>query len=317
MVANKVTRRLGCELEFDGDREKDVVRMIDTLAGRKDLGHLVSHLLRLAFESPEVYGNGKEVRQLVDKMMEYGTSPTRYKYFETVDRAVEEMKCKIDSIYSMAFKMYMLAEFGKRMGIADKADALLSASFILERQITSLCMDLGVDNLNHTFISNKLSDTKSKADEALEYIIESYSEISNEIVSTVEQNTHSNVQNIQTNQTQQPGVDLKQFKEIMENIADKMSESISDGISKSLSESLKNVSFNVESASLKDTAISNQNNGTGTNDPDVSKDRNEADNEIIELVEKRDRNQANPDEALEIKIPTGDVANQFKAWMLD
>lgn len=175
------TKRLGPDLYFDPQKEKDILEAVDYLASKKSLGHLVSHLLRLAFESPEVYGNGQEVKQLVDKMTEYGMTPTRYNYFMQVSKEMEAMKKKIDTIYDMAYKTYTLAQMGKFLGLEEKSDNCLRATFLLERQVTDLCMSIGVTNLNHMFVSNKLEDTHEKADKVLEFILESYDNIISEL----------------------------------------------------------------------------------------------------------------------------------------
>lgn len=178
-------KRLGAQLSFDPDKEKDILNAIEGLAGSKKLGDLVSHLLRLAFESPEVYGNGQEVRQLINTMMEYGISPTRYNFFNQISRDMETLKKKVDTIYDMAYKTYTLSQMGKFLGIEEKADNCLRATFLLERQITEMCTTLGVTNMNHSFVSNKIQDTHARAEQALEYIIESYDSIINELKASV------------------------------------------------------------------------------------------------------------------------------------
>lgn len=178
-------KRLGPTLKFDPVKEKDILNAIEVLSSGKKLGDLVSHLLRLAFESPEVYGNGQEVRQLVDKMMEYGMSPTRYNFFNQVSKEMETIKKKVDTIYDMTYKMYTLAQMGKFLGLEEKADNSFRATFLLERQITEICTALGVYNMNHSFLSNKLEDTHQRAETVLEYIIESYDNIVNELKSSM------------------------------------------------------------------------------------------------------------------------------------
>ena len=174
-------RRIGPTLMFDPNREKDILACIDKLNGTRELAHLISHLLRLAFESPEVFGTGKEVLSLIDKMEKCGVSPTRYSYFNQLNKEVEAMKKKIDSIYEMSYKTYMLAQMGKHLGLEQKSENNLRASFILERQASEMCDILGVTNINHVFASNKLDDVKSKSGEVLEYIIDSYDGILSEI----------------------------------------------------------------------------------------------------------------------------------------
>ncbi len=78
-------------------------------------------------------------------------------------------------------KVYTLAQFGKRLGLEGKAKNLLMSEFILEKQVNDLCDTLGVDNLNHVFNSNKFEVAKERAEQSLEYIVESYDNIVQEL----------------------------------------------------------------------------------------------------------------------------------------
>lgn len=173
--------RRGPSLSFDPDKEKDLIDAVEKLSSSHKLGILMTHLLRLAFESPEVYGNGQEVKDLIAKMSDLGMSPTRYTYFTQISKDIEAMKRKVDTIYDLSYKTYMLAQMGKFLGLEGKSDNNLLASFVLERQLTDLCTTLGVSNLNHSFNSNKLEDVHKKADTIMEFIIESYDSILNEL----------------------------------------------------------------------------------------------------------------------------------------
>lgn len=172
-------------LTFDSDREKDLIKVVTSLKDRKKLGILTAHLIRIALESPETYGTRNEVNQVLSKLDELGVTPTRYNYFNQISKEVAEMKAKIDAVYDMAYKMYMLALAGKRLGLEEKSDNMLMASFLLERQVSDLCSAIGVDNLNHIFSSNKLDDTHQRANESLEYIIESYDNVIKELKNSV------------------------------------------------------------------------------------------------------------------------------------
>ena len=187
------TKRLGGECKFDAEREADICNCVQTLSERRAIGEFISHLLRLAFESPEVFGDGKEVLSIISRMNKLGMTPTRYAYFDKITKEVNDMKHKVDEIYEMASKTYMLAQMGKRLGIEDKAENTLRASFLLERQITDMCYKIGVDNLNHTFASNKLENTKERADKALEYILESYDGIIKELKANLTAEVTGNV----------------------------------------------------------------------------------------------------------------------------
>lgn len=178
--------RNGANLGFDSEREADIVEAVKKLSNSHKLGTLLSHLIRLAFESPEVYGNGDEVENLLAKMRDLGTTPTRYTYFNQITKEIEEMKMRVDSIYEMTLKTYTMCLMGKHLGLKDKSDNSLVATFLLERQIEAMCSKLGVDNMNHSFASNKLYDTHNKAQEIMEYILECYDGVVDELRTQLE-----------------------------------------------------------------------------------------------------------------------------------
>lgn len=173
--------RLGSTLTFDPQKEKDILEGISRYTSSNELSILIAHLLRLAFESPEIFGDNKEVRAILKQMDKLGMTPTRYNFFAQISKELETMKQKIDSVYDIAYKSYILAQMGKRLGLEEKADNNLMAAFILERQITDLCVSLGVSNMKHIFASNKIEDVHKKADDVLEFILESYDDIVTEL----------------------------------------------------------------------------------------------------------------------------------------
>lgn len=178
-------RLWGASVSFDETKEADIIECVREMSKSHKLGRFMAHLLRLAFESPEVFGNGKEVLSIVDKMSECNLTPTRHAYFNQVNKDVEAMKKKVDDIYDIAYKTYMLAQMGKRIGLEEKSKNLLRSTFLLERQTSELCDKLGINDLNHTFASNKLMDTEEKAKDVLEVLITSYEDIIDEIRTSV------------------------------------------------------------------------------------------------------------------------------------
>lgn len=228
-------------LTFDEDKEKDLINIVNNLKDRKKLGIFITNLIRIALESPEVYGTRNEVNQVLAKIDELGITPCRYTYFSQLSKEVNDIKKKVDSIYNMAYKTYMLAQMGKHLGLEDKSTNLMLASFILERQVTELCKNIGVDNLNHTFASNKLADTKIKADEVMEFIIESYDSLVDELKKSLTSDgivmvAQGQVPSVaQSNQSQQISVD--QGKPIVNATDNSSNTSSSSGEDKPVGES--------------------------------------------------------------------------------
>ena len=161
--------------------EKDLYDTLDKMSNKGNLGHLVTHLIRIVYESPEAFDNTGEVKRAIVKMQELGMTPTRYKYFDKLAKDVGDIRKKVDSIYDIAYKTYMLGLMNKYMGIEARADSSLKAAFILERQIDQMCESLGITDMNHTYESNKLEDVHERASKVFEYILESYDGIIQEL----------------------------------------------------------------------------------------------------------------------------------------
>lgn len=182
----KVEFRLGSTIVFDSEKEKDLIDLVERASKQHKLGELLSHLLRMYSETPEKLKEPtNEITKSLVEMSKYGLTPKRYEFFNQVSKEIEDMKCKVDTIYDMCFKMYTLAQFGKRIGLEGKSNNMLMAEFMLEKQLTDLCDKLGIDNVRHTFSSNKLETAQQKSADVLEYILETYDSIVNELKETI------------------------------------------------------------------------------------------------------------------------------------
>lgn len=175
--------RLGSTLNFDSEKEKDIVEFIGQLNSSHRTGQFLSCLIRLAFDNPEIIKKGASVEQteLLSQINKLGMSETRKKFITAVNSEIVEMKRKVDGIYDMATKMYMMALAGNRLGIEKKSDNTLIANFVLERQLQEINDRLGENSVNSVFASNRLDTEHKKAEEYLEFIINSYTSIFNEL----------------------------------------------------------------------------------------------------------------------------------------
>lgn len=174
--------KLGSTVKLDEEKEKDLIDLVNRATTQHKLGEIIGHLLRIYNENPEeLNGNKESLTKLIIEMSDFGLTPNRYKFFNQVTKDVADIKRTVDKIYEMSLKTYTLAQFGKRAGLEGKSNNMLLASFLLERQLTDLCDTLGVNNLNHTFSSNKLEIAQKNADETLEFILESYDNIVEEL----------------------------------------------------------------------------------------------------------------------------------------
>lgn len=210
--------RLGSQLSFDEQQEADIIKAIETMNASHKSGQFISNLIRIAFDCPEIMDNnsGKYEKGAILKAMENsGLSYNRQAFMYQITKEVDAMKKKVDEMYSIILKTYMLGQMGKHLGLEEKADNELMAQFVIEKQLKELQDALGISLTSSVFASNRKQDIEKIADDALEYIIESYSGIVNELKTIV-----SNVQTVQVQTVQQPVTQFQQVDEPENNVAE-------------------------------------------------------------------------------------------------
>lgn len=107
-------------------------------------------------------------------------------YLENSRIELNKMKWKIDKIYDMTMQMYILAQFGKRIGLDSKAKNLYRTQFILRKQLKELEDILGVGINTH---DNSMDSLDELSERVLEYIITSYDGVVNEIKDSILNNS--------------------------------------------------------------------------------------------------------------------------------
>lgn len=168
--------RLGCNISFDDQKETDIIEFVQSVTARHKMPELLSHLLRIACEKPEVLNYREKVPETIDVMTQLGMTPERYKFFKQVSDDVNKLKDKVDKIYDMALGVYTMAMVNKELGIEDKGKNLLVAQLTLQRQINTISTVLGLEDVGHTYHSNRLDMAQKQADEILELLIRSRSD---------------------------------------------------------------------------------------------------------------------------------------------
>ncbi len=176
--------KLGATLFFDSEQEKDIVEEVDKLRAQHKLGGFINNTIRFAYKYNEQFRK------------EFGVADNiagdRKKFFAETTAKVDELKSKIDSIYEMTNKLYMLTLFGKKIGIEDRAKNLMMAQFMLRKQTDDLCRILGIGNLESKYTSEKINEVNKNVDEMLEFIINYYDGIVNEIKENYESSQQVN-----------------------------------------------------------------------------------------------------------------------------
>ena len=137
---------------------------------------------------------------VIKALDEAGIFYSRKNFFDSLTKEVNLMKQKVDKMYEMVLKTYILGQMGKKLGLEEKADNLLMAQFVVEKQLKEIQDLLGITLGSSVLASNKKQEVEKIADNALEYIIESYSGIMNELKNTqhvIVQNVVGGEQNVQ------------------------------------------------------------------------------------------------------------------------
>ena len=164
-------------MSFHPEKEKYIIDALEKLNSSNALGDYMEALVRLTMDNPEDIGRNPE---FLAKVKSFGLTPVAKHHYDECRQATAEMKRKVDAIYDMCLKMLTLCQFGKMLGIEDKAQNSARAQFILEKQLNEFMYNLGIDNVS-AFESCKITNIKDKADDILEYIINTYDGIVQEI----------------------------------------------------------------------------------------------------------------------------------------
>ena len=201
--------RLGSTITFDSKMEKDIADRVDNLSSSRKLGPLISNILRVVLESPETVVSQEKLIKAVEEVDKYGMTKERHDFFSGISKEIEQMKHKVDAMYDMNTKLVAAAKFGKAMGIEDKTKNMLAAQFTLEKQLNEITSKLGITHTNHIFKSDRIHDVYDRADETLEFIIDTHGNILSELEELINKKIEINV-----NVSGASGVDLsKQVEE--------------------------------------------------------------------------------------------------------
>lgn len=166
---------------FESTKEKDITDILDELNSHHQLNQFIANSIRYVMQNKDAF------RQFTkEQLNSYGIDYDRMRFFSELTKQITDMKHKVNSIYEMASKVYILAQMNKKLGLEVKADNLLSASFVIEKQITDLENILGT-SINESYASSKLEDAHKKAKDAFELILESYDDIITEISTRMNQ----------------------------------------------------------------------------------------------------------------------------------
>lgn len=178
---SKTDIRLGSLISFDSEREADIIEFVQDLTSQHKLGRFIGYLLRLACETPETLQYREKLNPILKEMSDLGITPRRDAMFKQFSKEILDLKNKINDIYVISEKLYILALARKALGLEDRAKELLAAQFVVRRQTALLESKLGTSSLLYTYESDSMRDVQKKADEILEVILETYGDLLNDV----------------------------------------------------------------------------------------------------------------------------------------
>ena len=183
--------RLNSTIQLDENTEKDIIELLSSLNSSHRTGQFVGTLLRLAVDNPDILkrtGDGRYVTgELYNSLGTAGISKNRAEFLTGIYKEVNDLKDKVDEIYKMTLEMKTLAQFGKQIGLEDRSQNSMRAGFLLEKQLNDFRHKIGAEfsTENKAYLSNKLNAADLVVDDVMEYIINTYGGIVEEIKSAM------------------------------------------------------------------------------------------------------------------------------------
>ena len=165
--------KVNTQISLEQEKDKDIITLLEDLKEGHRIGQFLGDLVKAVVDNP--YGIKAE-----DFVKKYNADNIRNTYFKFLDSEMKQIRSKVDEMYKMVTDMYILTKFGKHIGLEGKTENVMSAQFIVEKQLKEIERILGV-NLRAAYESDKIQDITELAESALEYIINTYSGIVGEI----------------------------------------------------------------------------------------------------------------------------------------
>lgn len=164
------TKQFRVTITLDDKKEQDLIEALQSLSRKKQLGDLVTDLVRQASD-----------KQAIAACRYTDLTISREKFFSGVARKLKEQDDKINTIYRMCEDLYGLARANKAMGLEDKTQNLMIGQFILQSQQNKIKALLGEGEFNYIYESERLIREKEKADKIWEFILNAYGNMLTEL----------------------------------------------------------------------------------------------------------------------------------------
>lgn len=165
--------KVNTQISLEQEKDKDIITLLEDLKEGHRIGQFLGDLVKAVVDNPY----GIKAEEFVKK---YNADNIRNTYFKFLDSEMKQIRSKVDEMYKMVMDMYILTKFGKHIGLEGKTENVMSAQFIVEKQLKEIERILGV-NLRAAYESDKIQDITELSERVLEYIINTYSGIVGEI----------------------------------------------------------------------------------------------------------------------------------------
>lgn len=180
--------RLSSTLEFR-DTEKDIYEFVRKLADRHKLGEFIGCLIRNVHDNPDILRTGSTGELAYSDVMKItadkGITPGRLEYLKEINNEILALRESISKLSEIVNTTYSLGLVGNRLGIEDKSSSSAVATFLMDRNLREIEKKLGINRINIDSFSDEKEKAKEKAEQTLEYILNSYSEVFDELKKAV------------------------------------------------------------------------------------------------------------------------------------
>lgn len=172
--------KISAYITLDNEKEKDLIDTIESLKDNRQLSNFVTNIVKFSLENPLI------LEQAHIDSSKVLMANSRLKFFEEVKQSLIDMDNKIESIKDLSTKTYELSRLGKKIGLEEKARNELRTQLVLKRHMNELKRSLGYSeyefNRRMSKEESELQTYEDKAEEFLEYVIEHYDGIIQELV---------------------------------------------------------------------------------------------------------------------------------------
>lgn len=176
---NDNKRKYDLRLYFDKNRDPYMIDALDKLSKSNRLSDFIRFLLMQAIEDPSGI-KSMDTDEFIRNYRDFAVTPCAKKFYAFTRQEVKSVHDKIDAIYNMCLDMYTRLQFTGVVAPEKQIDGIMMAEYMGERMLERICDVLGIPDMK-PFESSCISDIKSTATRNLDYIINSYPQIVEEI----------------------------------------------------------------------------------------------------------------------------------------